>query len=337
MTTPGILLQDGFKYALLSLPRLHTVRRGAALMVAEEGFALSADHPISDLEAWRAMFGRREYRDLAEAGAYLITYARAANPGILDDENRSLGKSVLRFHLGLLIACPFIAHDASVFVSGERRNQFTDIREHTTYPQITRLDGGPASYLTDVQLAYALALGRATQLVQQHRAGPRFGRVLTAFRSGMQERSLDTRIHQFVRCIEAFVGSWRKEEFGERVSELITGVPPTTLTQLYEIRSAVEHFGGWQRAVPVKGEPAKELVLLERSLQVQQMAHSVIGRFLDRPELWDHFINQATVDGYLRSTTASDRRALWSPPLDVAATTAGLDLVAMRAAAGRAL
>lgn len=146
----------------------------------------------------------------------------------------------------------------------------------------------------------------------------------------MHERALDTRIHQFVRCIEAFVGSWRKEEFGERVSELFTGIPRQTLTQLYDIRSAVEHFGGWQRAVPVKGEPRKELVLLERSVQVQHMAHSVISRFLDRPTLWDHFVDQASVDCYLRSTTVAERQALWSPILDVAVTTKGLDFAAMR-------
>ncbi len=312
-----IQLADGYKYALLALPRLNAVTGEAGFTLAEEGYALATSLPVSDVNAWRPTLGWYRFRNLAEAGHYLMVYAPSKAPDILNKENKVLARELHRFHLGVMIACPFIAHDEAVFLEGARCGDFTNVRGHTTYPQLMRIAGGPSPFLRTVQLTHALALGRATQQVRRSKGGDRFGRVLTAFRMGLQDRSLDTRVHQFVRCIEAFVGSWHKEEFADNALELLAGVSRVDLLQAYAIRSAVEHFGGWQRAINVNGRRAKQEVLITRAIQTQGAAHYLLTRFLESPQLWPHYQNESTVSKLRRSCCVADRVALWGPAIDL--------------------
>ena len=330
-----LALQEGYKYALLSLPNLNAVTQGGALILAEEGYSLATSHPVTDIQRLRSTFGRHQFDSLAGGSHFLIVYARSHHPAILNHENKALERRLHRFHLGLLLGCPFIAYDESVFLEGARRNGHTDIRGHTSYERVGRISGGPVPYLEGLHLRYALSLGRGTRNLKRHRAGKRFGRVLSAFRAGLHAAALDVRIHQFVRCVEAFVGSWRKEEFAAGASLLASNIPEADLLQMYQIRSAVEHFGGWKAAIPVRGDAAKERVLITRAVQVQAMAHSVLSRYVANRELWPYFVDESTVKRFQRQVPASDRAALWHAPLDVGSITSRIDFESLRRAADR--
>lgn len=330
-----VALQEGYKYSLLSLPKLNAVTREGALTLAEEGYALSTSHPVTDLQSLRSSLSRRQLAGLATGSQFLVVYARSHHPAIRNHENQVLERRLHRFHLGLLLACPFIAHEESVFLEGASRNGRTDARGQRTYERVVRMSGGPAPLLDAFHLRYALALGRGTRHLRRHRAGKRFGRVLSAFRTGLHASALDVRIHQFVRCVEAFVGSWRKEEFAAGASLLVSNIPESDLLQMYQIRSSVEHFGGWKAAIPVRGEAAKERVLIERAVQTQAMAHSVLSRFVANRALWPHYVDETTVKRFNREVTASDRATLWHAPLDVGSITSRINFESLRRAADR--
>jgi hypothetical protein len=327
----AVQLAEGQKYALIALPRLNAITESTGLAIAEEGFALATTTPVTDLTSWKSTFGWYRYNNLAEAGHYLIVYARSKAPGILNHENKALERRLHRFHLGVLIACPFIAYEEAVFVEGARRNGFTDIRGHTTYDQVTRIAAGPGPYLRSAQLRYGLELGRATKRVRRSPAGDRFGRVLAAFRAGLHARALDDRIHQFARCVEAFLGSWRKEEFADRAVELFTGVSHDNYLTCYQIRSAAEHFGDWKRVVKVAGDRAKEERLILHAMEMQAAAHLVVSRFLDTPALWPHYVDEATVRHLFKNMSSSDRRTLWGVAIDLSSIRR-VNLSAARAA-----
>lgn len=328
-TGPRAALQEGYKYALLSLPSLNAVIDGGPLVSAEEGYSLSASLPVDDIEERRATLGWYRYENLADAGHYLIVYAPSRQPAVLNHENRVLERRLHRFHLGLLIGCPFIAYHEPVFLEGACLNGRTHVRGHTTYEQVTRIAGGPAPYMRSPQLQHALEIGRATRRLSRTRSAERFGRVLTAFRSALYARALDVRVHQFVRCVEAFVGSWHKTQFAERAAELAVDIEQSDLVQMYEIRSAVEHFSGWKHAIAVRGEPAKQRVLIERAVQAQLIAHSVLNRFVGTSALWEHCQDKNTVDRLWRGVVGADRRALWGEPIDVGRVVRQLDLKQM--------
>lgn len=313
-------LADGFKYALLSLPNLNAKpENGAPLTKAEEGFALASTLPVSDISAWRTVMGWYRFDNLAEAQRYLVVYAPSVVPGVLNEENEMLQRRLLYFYLGVLIACPFIAHDESVFIEGARQGGVTDIRGQTTYPMVARIAGGPVPLLRQPQLAHALSLARAAEKAKDSQAGLRFGRVLTAFRAGLGEKDLDSRVHHFVRCVEAFSGSWRKEQFAENALELLAGLSREDLLQAYEIRSAVEHFGGWRRAINVSGTRSKEKLLIKRAVQLQAAAHYLIARFLERPAIWRYYANDASIATMRRRCSAVERQTLWGGAVDLSA------------------
>lgn len=98
--------------------------------------------------------------------------------------------------------------------------------------------------------------------------------------------------------------------------ELISGVEEDELIQAYEIRSAVEHFGGWKRAINVRGQAAKEIVLILRALQMQAAAHLLIARFLERSDLWAAYVDERTVKTF-RQLPAVERAERWGPRITV--------------------
>lgn len=139
----SIELVDSYKYALLALPWLNADTGGSPLVVAEEGYALTADLPVEEINNWRKTLGWYRFRNLSKAGHYLIVYTPSRQPEILNRENQALEQELHYFHLGVTIACPFVAHEESVFLEGARRNGVTEIRGHGTYPKLTRIAGDP--------------------------------------------------------------------------------------------------------------------------------------------------------------------------------------------------
>jgi hypothetical protein len=330
--TATLTFEEGYKYALLSLPRLNAVTDGNPVSAIADGYALTTSLPVEDIDEWEKTFGWYRYRNMAKAGHYLVVYAPSTSPAVLDDENRVLNRRLHRIHLGVLIACPFLSHEESVFLEGARRNGRTEIRGHTTYPTVVGLLHGPVPLLKATQLAFAYELAGRTRQVRRLAAGKRFGRVLSAYRAGLHERSVDARLHQFVRCVEGFLGSWRKENFADRALELVRGVSRPELLQIYDIRSAVEHLSGWERAVNVGGRLAKETTLVERAVQSQGMAQSFISRFLEVPALWSHYADNRAVKHFWSESDGKQRSVLWGAQFDIGRFTRHLDFSQIRAA-----
>src|SRR4051794_17514912 len=115
MSASKPVFQNGYKYALLSLPRLNAAAAGP-LAIPTEGYALTTDLPVDGIDEWQKRFGWYHFQNLAKASRYIVVYARAKHPELLDYENQVLNRRLHRFHLGILLACPFISHEEAVFL-----------------------------------------------------------------------------------------------------------------------------------------------------------------------------------------------------------------------------
>lgn len=317
-----VAVDEGHKFAVLALPRLHAAGRRPRSLVLGPGVAFSNAPPAHDAAQWESGLGPGVYESFREAGSYLIVSAASARPEVLDEENEDLKRRVLGFHTGLLLACPFIAHDEAIFVEGAQRKGFTEYRGRSTYAGPIRYGDALKPVLEEPQLRRALALWDTSQRLRATKSGGRFGRVLSAYRRGVNESAIDVRLHQFVRATEGFVGSFRKEEFAERVAEMIDGIDVVSLRQMYDLRSKVEHLADWQGALSVKGRDAKRAALLERAAQAQLIAQHLVERFLSAEHVWPHYVDSASLGAYRASSTIVSRRADWATTLDVNSTLA---------------
>lgn len=82
-THQRVALADGYKYALLSLPRLNAITDHDEMTVAASGYALTRSLPVSEPESWRHTFGTDRYKHMAEAGNYLVVFCRSKRPEVL--------------------------------------------------------------------------------------------------------------------------------------------------------------------------------------------------------------------------------------------------------------
>lgn len=311
MSLPKVILQDGFKYSLFTLPHLNAVTPPTPLILAADGYALSKELIISDPQLLRNSMGSWQYQNLINASRYLITYAKAKKPEMLDHENKVLHRRLHRFYLGILVSCPYLMHDHIVSASGAARNGKVDLREQTTYPALSGLPGYPLGHLTEDRLKHALRVGNRTKHIRNSRSKGRFGRVLRAYRAGVEARHFDERLHQFVRCAEAFLGSWNKREFSKRALEFTSNIRGDDLKQMFEIRSATAHLADWKNAIAIAGgDKARTKILTLRTLQAQYLAQQLIEQFVCTKALWPHYVDDQSVKNIWKMTQA-DRADLW--------------------------
>jgi len=89
------------------------------------------------------------------------------------------------------------------------------------------------------------------------------------------------------------------------------------MRRLYEIRSQVEHlhqvgFDDWP-----SDERERRLIVLRESAFIEELARQCIARFLQRRELWPHYVDDNALRQFWRAENAEMRRAVWGSALDI--------------------
>jgi hypothetical protein len=136
------------------------------------------------------------------------------------------------------------------------------------------------------------------------------------------EHRLDLRLHALVRAIEALIAPERGRTQGQFIDrcKVLVKAPYSDrlLTEIYELRSQVEHSNDWRLAFQqtrpsLSGEDAEQLATL-RALQVELMARRAYLRVLLDPA----FLKTFQTDELIRRFWASpDRVQIWRDPMNL--------------------
>jgi hypothetical protein len=154
----------------------------------------------------------------------------------------------------------------------------------------------------------------------------RLRRAFDALTKASEEPNLqDERIHQLVRCLEGLIlpdkGTTEKQ-FVHRLQTpaLATSKTSVALTEMFNIRSKVEHLHNALDALTGPSVEAKENLLYQRARQIDQLARFAISRILERDDLREVFRKDTTISDFWKKAD-DERTKLWGTRLDLEATS----------------
>jgi hypothetical protein len=286
---PGTIeLAIGFKFAALAVPEVET--GFGALALLDDGWAASTSLPEEALSTWKDGIGQFHADELSQTQLFLWKIAKSALPEVLDGENEKLKHSVYRLWLGVLLASPNLTCGRLTSLTGANADGTARVRSLQTYHRTWRTAGTTPQTLTLARLKLAAQLASALE-VHPELPGHRMVRALRAFRQACESPELDVRLHQFVRCLEAFVmpriGN-SAECFADRLRELCAGRAHADLKECYVIRSGIEHLHGPFERMPKRLRGTKDARLALRAVQAEGMARYMLTYYLLHQSLWPH-------------------------------------------------
>lgn len=318
----------GYKFAILALPNARGGGAPASLILPD-GYAVSQDPPATALDTWLENIGRFHRDELAECKFFLWALAPSRAPDILDEENKSLGRQVLYFFLGLLLAVPYFSAGRLTSLTGANADGTTRVRSLTTFHRTWFTLGAPPPALDVPKLRLAARL--ATSLVQHDRRprGGRFDRSMRAFRVALESADLDERFHQFVRSAEGFAAPANAVQFTDRLARFCSGRCRQHLNQIYRIRSGIEHLHGPYDRMP-KGSSKRQRfsILLQRTVEAEALARYMLVSYLLQPDTWPNFESRPAIDAFY-SLPRAKQRALWPTKLHFPSILRDFDFVAV--------
>ena len=183
------------------------------------------------------------------------------------------------------------------------------------------LDRGPT--ITPEALDVAAEIGAGIEAIQDRRMHDRLKRGFWTWVGAIREQHLHARLHQFVRSIDALIGSESgkgKVQFVSRGQMFAEGRDvELILSQLYQLRSVEEHFRPWQPILNVAPGNDAERIGALRAYQAERLASHVYAITLANSPLLEHFRDEETIAKFW-SLDESVRCDQWPLRLDLAAT-----------------
>ena len=287
--------------------------------------------PVEMSDWWAQALGSILAHHYAESTLFLWS------SGSFEDGRRTermIHDAVRRLYLGVLMSgVPPI--NSLLFTAGNALGSRPDINAVSTWPIPYR---GPRDFGVTVteqalQQAATIAKGLAWLYpgeIFDHAERPiPLRRGFYAWRMAFEADDIGSRLHQFVRSVEALVQPRAlrgASHFGHRC-QTFTGassVRHATLRQLYRLRSANEHMRDLHSVLEGVSDPAK--VLAVRCLEAETLASGVFARILTDGDLRQHFVSDSSIQQFWRASD-SERRRLWGPevPFEAAARVRFID------------
>jgi hypothetical protein len=150
----------------------------------------------------------------------------------------------------------------------------------------------------------------------------RLRRAIDALLSGTAERRYqDERIHQFARCLEGLIlptEGRTQRQFVHHAQTFAKASAATTtmLTQIYEIRSKIEHLHNALDFFTEGTNSEREELLYKLGRRVDTLARYALTRVLENPTLTEIFKTDASIDAFWKLRD-DERVELWGERLDL--------------------
>ena len=307
MKPDPIAVAPGYKFALLALPKCEAGGAPQVLVALEPGYAVTGSLPAGALDTWSRELGTFHVAELKRAHLILWALARSERPEVLDSENDSLSRDVLRFYLGLMIAVPWFSAERPTLLSGANVRGRLQVRTTTSFPRTYRCVGMVPPKLTVGHLQRAAAVARA---LSKHPSEPRHRivRAIRAFRTATESDELDVRLHQFIRCAEGFAVPRDAKQFAARMALVCAGRCIRTLNELYAVRSGIEHLHGPYERFPKRMRGDRRTRLFRRCLEAEALARYLLATYLLDESLWGSFDDRPSASSFWAAPESQFRR-----------------------------
>lgn len=291
-------MTPGYKFAVLAISESRA-GSGPALLQLPAGLAFTSGLPTDALSTWSEDIGQLHSDELADTSLFLWAVRASDSPEILDNENEELATAVHLLYFGLMIAVPYFSHGRLTLLTGANSDGFVRVRSLTTYPRTYHTLGAPEPLLTLSKLKLAGTLAAALRKHDQTPQRERFDRSLRTFREACEANFLDLRLHQFLRSAEGFAVPANGRELANRLGRVCAGRSRQHITQLYRIRSRIEHLHGpYDRLPNHLSKRGRIRRLLERCVEAEALSRYLILTYLLNPELWQHFRTRKTIQDF---------------------------------------
>lgn len=213
MFESGWKLTSDCTFGILTIPKRSLGGlSGRNVRLSAEWF-LTSELPIELPKHIGEQLGSLMLPNVVDAGSYLVYSRSTVRAG---DWTPNIADELVRAHVALLIACPFIGFDIPYCLIGRIENGVARV--------IRMFDGELACYsvarpraaVPRARLFEILPIADALRILNAY---PRLGRMVRTFCRACTEKDSEVRLHQFVRTAEGLVacsgsgtGQWVRRE-----------------------------------------------------------------------------------------------------------------------------
>ncbi len=314
-------LSPGDKFCCVAFEKVAIDRSlGEAVHLGEGMWALPSN-PFTLDQRWREWIGKIRAEQIDRCNFFLVAVRRSVRPDVLDDENETLRKIINRLLHGLLLQ-GIPNHVDGFVLTGAKLTTETHIRQFWEMRQFYNSSPKHPIRFTKISCQKAKDFEAGYGDIETSKDYFRIRRGMTALSRGISEPSMQERIHEYVRALEALV----KTKIGQSEAQFIhrcqsfaiaSNEVRSILRESYKIRSAVEHMNLVDTVYPGRALADIERILGKRIRQIEALASSAYLRIASSPAHAQLFQTDATIDAFWAKPD-HERSALWGKRLNIA-------------------
>lgn len=315
-----IQFQPGSRFAALAISRALNVEL-PSVSTARDAFVVVQQLPFDLGADWRATLGTFRTERL-EASNFLI-FASESSPYVNERHRDPLIRKIRAFYYALIMLGGPAHESGLLFAGGVTSTGPNVLYAQDLIPAVPRPLGHPTP-ITAQALEVAADISDGIVGIQGRKTHDRLERGFWTWVGAVREQHLHVRLHQFVRSIDALVGSEQgkgEKQFILRGQTFTEGRDvESILSQLYRLRSVEEHFRPWQPILGLNGSEAERVGAL-RAYQAERLASHVYAIVFANASIRNHFRDEHSIAAFW-AMKETEREAQWPHRLDLSAIEA---------------
>ncbi len=312
-------LESNEKYGLVVLPSILISDHLPNDYQLSSDLWISRNAPFGVPRQWREWMGSLKIKDIEKASLFLLTKKPSKHPDHLDEDNEICKKRVGQFYWGLLLTGFVNCYEKPLLLTGAKLGGSVDVRQFGEF-NLPRLPIGlPPENIKIERLCEAALVANLLPSLEGPERFDRFSRILHSYYAGLLDHNPVNSLYQFVRCIEGFIypekGKTTKQ-FSSRTSIFLGPGHHSLATQLYDMKSSIEHLHDPFRDIKGGTEKKKRLILFQRSIEAEAIARFCIKRVLTGEGVQEWFENDERLIEFWKLDTGK-RQRIWGPPMAI--------------------
>lgn len=281
----------------------------------DAGIYASPEPPFYIDDWWQEQLGKLQVSQINGCNLFLL--ALTGDPAL----ESFLSGRLQSYYLSLLLqGVGYSGHGVTLGGQNSQKGlRVNSIGTHDTYYEPYKVI---AHSVTKEHLEATPALAKGIDFIFADKSKYlRLRKGFNAFLDGIRQNELHSRLHNFVRAIEALIkpkqGDGTKK-FAYRCQFFIGRKPAdvSLLGELYELRSAAEHLNPMNDKLTAYPSHDRDNVKGLRTRQTELLASFLYRKILSNPELLKHFSSDDSIDG-LWSKDHRDLVTAWGTTIDL--------------------
>lgn len=300
--TSNFQLNDNEKFACLAFEGVHVADDVPTSVCLGNNVWVLQKNPFTIDKHWKAWLGSLKMDDFENSTLLIVAKMPSQTAEILDGENEYLQNVVHTVWYSILLdGIPNV--QSGLVISGTMRNRELDVRSAGTSHRYYCPDSVMPKQITKDTVVQAEQLSMNLQECFASKGNfIRFKKGWHSWLDGLREDRGDSRLHKFVRVMEAVIkpriGKTSKD-FVHRAKFFLKHTDAdNVLDELYGIRCSVEHLNDWQESLLQYSESERGDIASLRSYQAQLLASAIIKKFLLAKDLWPIIKEDAALDAF---------------------------------------